>query len=342
MANEYTEFEKRKRDHIALALMQNNQTTNLNRLDSIQLQHDALPDLDFTDIDITSNRFGNKVKNPFLVSSMTAGHKDSKNINQNLMHAASENSWAMGVGSQRRELTDKNACQEWHILRKKYPNLSLFANLGIAQVITTEHNDIMRLTDSLSANGLIVHCNPLQECIQPEGTPNFKGAWSALEALVHKIQLPIIVKETGCGFSKATIKRLFDIGVAVVDVSGVGGTHWGRIESHRAQTDSIQQRAGATFCDWGIDTVTSLCFANDLSGSFEIWGSGGVRHGLDAAKLIALGASTVGFAKPLLKSALESPEQVANEMRTIEYELKVAMFCTGSKTLLDLKEKLCL
>lgn len=342
MTDEYTEFEQRKRDHINLALMQNNQTSNLNKLDNINLQHDALPDLNFADINIQSSRFGKPVINPFLVSSMTAGHKDSKNINKNLMHAAAENSWAMGVGSQRRELTDKDACQEWHILRKKYPDICLFANLGIAQVITTNHTDIIRLIDALSANALIVHCNPLQECIQPEGTPNFKGAWQALEDLVIKIPLPIIVKETGCGFSASTVKRLFDIGIAVVDVSGVGGTHWGRIESHRAENDSVHQRAGITFRDWGIDTVSSLRFAKKLNKNFEIWGSGGVRHGLDAAKLIALGASTVGFAKPLLKSALESPEKVSADMQAIEYELKVAMFCTGSKFLPDLKEKLCL
>ena len=74
---------------------------------------------------------------------------------------------------------------------------------------------------------------------------------------------------------------------------------------------------------------------------FEIWGSGGVRHGLDAAKLIALGATTVSFAKPMLQAALHSTEHVLAVMESIEYELKVAMFCTGSRVLQDLKEKAC-
>jgi isopentenyl-diphosphate delta-isomerase len=342
MANEYTKFEQRKRDHIELALMPVNQTIELNKLDNILLQHEALPDLNFADIDISSFRFGKMVKKPFLVSSMTAGHQESQNINKNLMHAASENSWAMGVGSQRRELTDKNACQEWHVLRKKYPDMCLFANLGIAQVITAKNNDIIRLTDALMANGLIIHCNPLQECIQPEGTPNFKGAWQAIENLVKNLDLPIIIKETGCGFSKPTMQRLFELGIAAVDVSGAGGTHWGRIETHRTEANLIRQRAGITFKNWGIDTVTSLCAANGLTNPGEVWGSGGIRNGLDAAKLIALGATTVGFAKSLLKAALESPEKVIADMQAIEYELKVAMFCTGSKFLPDLREKLCL
>ena len=342
MAGEFSEFEKRKRDHIDLALMQSNQATNLSKLDEVVLQHDALPDFDFAEIDITSSRLKKPVKKPFLVSSMTAGHKDSQQINHNFMQAAEANDWAMGVGSQRRELSDKNACGEWQALRKQYPNLSLFGNLGIAQLISSKLDDIKRLTDALQADGLIIHCNPLQESIQPEGTPQFRGAWDALQNLVESLSLPIIVKETGCGFAKPTVQRLLEIGVAVVDISGVGGTHWGRIETHRAHADKLRQRAGETFRNWGIDTVSSLKAACSLSSSAEIWGSGGVRHGLDAARLIALGATTVGFAKPLLKAALESAESVSAEMQVIEYELRVAMFCTGSKVLADLKEKVCL
>lgn len=342
MANEYSDFEQRKRDHIDLALMQSNQASNLSKLDAVKLQHDALPDFDFADIDISSQRLNKPVAKPFLVSSMTAGHKDSQQINHNFMQAAAENSWVMGVGSQRRELSDKNASIEWRNLRKKYPNLSLLGNLGIAQLITSSLDDILRLTDALQADGLIIHCNSLQECIQPEGTPHFRGAWQALENLVAKFPLPIIVKETGCGFANSTVKRLFDLGVCVVDISGVGGTHWGRIETHRASNDTFRSRAGETFRNWGIDTVTSLQAASSLANAQELWGSGGVRHGLDAARLIALGATTVGFAKPLLNAALQSVAQVSLEMQTIEYELKVAMFCTGSKVLADLKEKVCL
>ncbi|KTC85232.1 type 2 isopentenyl-diphosphate Delta-isomerase [Legionella brunensis] len=341
MQDNYSQFEKRKQDHITLALLESNQASELNVLDSILLAHEALPDLNFAEINISSQRFGQITTTPFLVSSMTAGHRDAVNINRNLIEACSESNWVMGVGSQRRELTDKQAVSEWRVVRQNFPNVTLFSNLGIAQVIDAPLPQLQRLIDALQAQALIIHCNPLQEAIQPEGTPLFKGCWQALADLVRKLPIPIVIKETGCGFSLPTLTRLNDIGVAAVDVSGLGGTHWGRIEGHRAAEGSIQQRAAITFRNWGVDTVQSVKNAVSLSPTFEVWGSGGVRHGLDAAKLIALGASTVGFAKPMLDAALQDAQAVYEQMMAIEYELKVAMFCTGSRILTELKEKTC-
>ena len=202
-------------------------------------------------------------------------------------------------------------------------------------------SSIQRLIDVIEAEAFIIHCNPLQECIQPEGTPFFKGSWDALAHLIKALAVPVVVKETGCGFSLSTLHRLKEMGVAAVDMSGLGGTHWGRIEGHRAAHESMQHKASATFRHWGIDTAQSVMTAHALKPDYEIWGSGGVRHGLDAAKLFALGASFVGFAQPMLQPALQSEAEVCSLMASIEYELKVAMFCTGSLVLRDLKEKVC-
>jgi isopentenyl-diphosphate delta-isomerase len=341
MSDDYSQFEKRKQDHIELALMPANQADELNTFDSVSLIHEALPDLDFSEISIIGERFGCEVDKPFIVGSMTAGHRNAANINRHLISACANSGWAMGVGSQRRELTDEKAAFEWQSLRHDYPQVSLFSNLGIAQLISTPLAQIQRLIDVLQADALIIHCNPLQECIQPEGTPSFKGSWRALADLVRALSLPVVVKETGCGFSRQTLARLNDMGVTAVDVSGLGGTHWGRIEGHRAVHEPLRHKASTTFRNWGINTVQSVCSAAALKPTFEIWGSGGVRNGLDAAKLFALGASTVGFAKPLLNAALNSIEDVLAVMASIEYELKVAMFCTGSRVLTDLKEKAC-
>jgi len=340
MSDDYTQFEKRKQDHIELALMQANQAYELNGLDAVNLVHEALPDLDFDTLDISGTRLGTRVDKPLMVASMTAGHDKAEDVNRHLMAACATTGWAMGVGSQRRELTDPNASLAWKPLRSAYPGVELYGNLGIAQLITTPVDAILRLTEALEARALMIHCNPLQECIQPEGTPQFKGCWDALEALVKNLNLPVVVKETGCGFSQATLTRLHNIGVAAVDVSGLGGTHWGRIEGHRAQHEPMRRKAAEAFRNWGIDTAQSVRDGKDVSPDFEIWGSGGVRHGLDAAKLLALGASTVAFAKPMLEAAMRSSDDVIRVMQTIEYELQVALFCTGSRNLSELKEKI--
>lgn len=341
MSDQYSQFEKRKRDHIELALMPCNQASEMNAFDRISLVHEALPDINFDEIEISSQRFGQIAAKPFLVSSMTAGHHDAVSINRNLIRACAETGWIMGVGSQRRELTDKNAAFEWQPLRRDFPNVGLMSNIGIAQLIHTPIDKIKALTDAIQAQALIIHCNPLQEVIQPEGTPQFKGCWQALAKLTSAIKLPVVIKETGCGFSSSTLNRLKDMGIAAVDVSGLGGTHWGRIEGHRAGDFPVRKQVAETFRNWGISTVQSVENASSARVDYEIWGSGGVRHGLDAAKLFALGASTVGFAKPMLEAALSGYEQVIKLMTTIEYELKVAMFCTGSLTLGELEGKVC-
>ena len=338
---DYRKFEQRKQDHIKLALLDANQATAYNQLEQISLIHEALPDLNFDEIDISSCRFGQIISNPFFVSLMTASHHDAAMINYNLIAACNDSGWAMGVGSQRRELTDKKAKFAWHKLLKQFPKVKLFSNLGIAQIISTPITQVQQLIATLEAEALIIHCNSLQEVIQPEGTPQFKGCLQAISKLVAALPIPIIIKETGCGFALPTLQRLNEIGIKAVDISGLGGTHWGRIEGQRAHIGSIKQITAATFHNWGIDTVSSVKNALSLRPNYEVWGSGGVRHGLDAAKLLALGVNSVGFAKPMLAAALVDAEQVYKTMKTIEYELMVAMFCTGSGNINKLKACIC-
>jgi isopentenyl-diphosphate delta-isomerase len=188
---------------------------------------------------------------------------------------------------------------------------------------------VLRLVDSLEAGGIFIHANALQEALQPEGTPEFKGGLKALERLCRKSPVPVVLKETGCGFSRPTLQRLKNTGLAAVDVSGYGGTHWGRIEGGRAPEASLQRSAAATFAHWGISTVDSLLHA--AGAGLEIWASGGIRSGLDAAKAIALGAQKVGFAKPALERALQGEKALADWMELMEFELKVALFCSGAK-----------
>lgn len=303
----------------------------------IELVHEALPDFNFSDITLETKILDQNRPTPFLISSMTAGHRDSTKLNELLAQLSAERGWLMGVGSQRRELTDPQVKSEWQRIRQAAPNAKLLGNLGIAQLIQTPTAEILKLVENLNALAMIIHTNPLQECLQPEGTPQFAGAHQALERLCRELPVPVILKETGCGFSLKTLKQLHSIGLAAVDVSGFGGTHWGRVEGDRSQDHSLQQQAAQTFKDWGIATLDSVLNAIEANTPVEVWASGGVRSGLDAAKLLALGAQCVGLAKPILANAVQGESALRRSMEIIEYELKVALFCSGIKKIEQLK-----
>ena len=332
-------FENRKADHIRLALEERMQATGGSGLDRIRLVHEAFPEIDFSQVSIETHLLGRATRVPFLVSSMTAGHAGSLNLNLILARVAEKRGWLMGVGSQRRQLTDPSADQEWAKIRAACPGARFLGNIGLSQLIRSKVAEIRRLADTLQAEAMIVHANPLQEALQPEGTPQFAGGFEALEHLVLELGIPVVVKETGCGFSDRTLARLKGLGVAAVDVSGYGGTHWGRIEGGRSADGEMLSLASETFREWGIGTVESLRAALELKADYEVWASGGIRSGLDAAKVLAMGAEAVGFAKPLIESALRGEAALDRTMERLEYELKTAMFCTGSKDINELHEK---
>lgn len=337
------QFEQRKRDHIRIALDPRSQTAGQNGLDSITLIHEALPDLNYKEVDISASFVfsGDAIplSSPIFISSMTAGHEKGREINEALARLSDRRQVLMGVGSQRRELEDSNAAEEWAKVRKQAPKARLLGNIGIAQLIKSPIDKIRRLIDSTEAVALFVHLNPLQEALQPEGTTEFRAGLQAIENLVKLAGIPVIVKETGCGFSVATLKRLENTGIFAVDVSGKGGTHWGRVEGYRSEESEMLYQVAQTFADWGISTTESLLNAKEARVEYQLWASGGVRNGLEIGKLMALGASKVGVAKPFLEAALQGDEALEKLLTRLETELKVTMFCTGCRNLKDLQSK---
>lgn len=334
VAERDSQFEQRKRDHLRIALDQKAQSVTPTGLDSLELIHEALPDLNFEDLDLKTS-FENRALNaPFFISSMTAGHEKGREINFALARLSAERKILMGVGSQRRELEDPAAASEWKEVRKQAPDALLLGNLGLAQVIRSSVSDVQALVENVGALALFIHLNPLQECLQPEGTPQFRGGLGALEKLAKALSVPVIVKETGCGFSVATLQRLDGIGIKAVDVSGLGGTHWGRVETERLETSDFRPQSGAVFNEWGTTTLQSMLNAAEAHVSYQVWASGGVRTGLDVAKLISVGAEFVGLAQPWLQAAVsENPDQELNRVyERLEFELKTSLFCTGART----------
>lgn len=329
------EFVQRKRDHIKLALDQRTQGLTDPGFGQIRLLHKALPEINFTEISLKTQLLDQVFLSPHFISSMTAGHDDSFNINLRLAKAAAEKQWLMAVGSQRRELTDPLAANEWTLIKAQIPDVKLVSNIGIIELIHQPMEKILKIIDSIGAVGVFIHMNPLQEAFQKEGMAEFAGGLKAIEEFVKKCPVPVLAKEVGFGIDSDLISKLLAVGVKVVDVAGHGGTHWAQIEAMRYNENELQNEASVAFNDWGYSTIDCLLACQEGILFNQIWASGGIRSGVDSAKCLALGARAVGIAQPLMKAAVVSEESVVQVMEKFDYELKVAMFCTGIKQIAD-------
>lgn len=335
--DEPIDLRDRKAEHIRLALDRRMQFDS-HPFDAWRFGHEALPELDWDQIDLSTEFLGRKLEAPLLISCMTGGTEIAGRINRHLAIAAEATGVAVGVGSQRKALEDPARAETFRV-RDLAPSVPLLANLGAVQLNYGIGLDgCRRAVDMIGADALVFHLNPLQEAIQPEGQRNFSGLLDKMAAVAAQLPVPVIVKEVGSGLSAATGRALASRGFRIVDTAGVGGTSWARIEAARAGDAAI----GELFAGWGIDTPTSiraLASVRERGGLFII-GSGGLRNGLDAAKAFALGAHLVGMAYPFLEAATESPERVEAAIRKVVRELKIAMFCLGARTPRDLTRAL--
>ena len=327
---------QRKDDHLRINLEEDVRSGLRNGLERIQLEHCALPEFALNDVDLSCEFLGMKIALPLLVSSMTGGTEQGAEINARLAGAAETMGVAMGLGSQRTAL--KNPAAEGSFQIRKYaPTIPIFANLGAVQLnygVTTA--DCLRLVEMAGANALILHLNPLQEALQPEGESNFSSLLPKIESVCKHIPVPVIVKEVGWGISGKVAFLLKQAGVAAIDVAGAGGTSWAQVEMFRAKTES-DQRIAAHFRDWGIPTATALRQIRELNLGLPVIASGGIRKGIEIAKCIALGADLCGIAGPFLQAASLSSEAVLEAFEEIRKELAIAMFACGASNLAKLK-----
>lgn len=321
----------RKADHIRLALDEKMQLGR-SYFDDWRLGHAALPEIDRADIDVSTTFLGKRLAAPLLISCMTGGTETAARINRNLARAAEAAGIAVGVGSQRRALEDAATASTFQ-MRAEAPTTVLLANLGAVQLnYGFGLDECRRAVEMIGADALVLHLNPLQEAIQPEGQCDFSGLLDKMGEIAARLGVPVIAKEVGNGISGALAAALAERGITIVDTAGLGGTSWSRIEAARAGDAEI----GEVFAGWGIPTPESIRQCSRVPG-LTVIGSGGVRNGLDVARAIALGADLAGMAFPLLAAATRSPEDVeAKIARTVE-ELEIAMFCTGVRTVAELK-----
>ena len=332
-----TKTQQRKKEHLELCLDANSITSSSGTgLDRYRFLHNALPELDVDELDLSTDFLGKRLKAPILISSMTGGFDLARKINRNLAAAAQKLGLAMGVGSQRVALEEPAVADSFRV-RDVAPDILLLSNLGAVQLnygYTVDH--CRKAVDMIRADALILHLNVLQEAVQPEGNRNFKGLTEKIANICHKLDVPVMAKEVGNGISAEVAVKLKTAGVAAIDVAGRGGTSWYSVEAQRAAKQG--KPAQTTFADWGIPTEEALVAVRLAVPDLPIVASGGIRTGLDIAKSIALGANVAAFGQPLLASALESAEKVVEFLDGIIYEIRVAMLCVGAPDLSALKK----
>lgn len=321
--------ESRKVDHIRINLDQDVQFPRLTTgLEKYRFVHQALPELDLAAIDTNVQLFGKTLAAPILISSMTGGTDMAHRINRNLAIAAQSHRIAMGVGSQRAAIENPDLAYSLRV-RDIAPDILLFANIGAVQLNYGYGVDECRqAVDMIEADALILHFNVLQEAVQPEGDSNFAGLLNKIESVCKTLDVPVIAKEVGWGFSEQNARDLANAGVSAIDVAGSGGTSWSEVEYHRAPT-AFHARVAASFADWGTPTATAIQYAVKGAPGLPVIASGGLRDGIDIAKSIALGATLGGLAGPFLKAADQSAEAVDQLARELHAQLRIAMLCAG-------------
>ncbi len=331
---------KRKLDGLKIPLEQDVQARATSTLlECVHLIHNALPEIDFSSIDTSTTFLNYRFGAPIIIDAMTGGTPEAAKVNANLAAAAEKLNLGMVLGSQRAALLGEELAGTYSVARKEGPNIFLAANIGGAQLARGLNvDDVKKLIDIVKADALVVHLNPLQELIQPEGEPTYKGVLARIRELTKQLNIPIIVKEVGCGISKEVALKLQLADVAAINVAGAGGTSWAGIESQRAQNMKSLQKAelGETFWDWGIPTAAALIEVVKAV-KVPVIASGGIRTGLEAAKCIALGAALSGMAYPLLKAAVTSKEEVESVLNKIILHFKATMFLVGAQKVSDLR-----
>ena len=298
-----------------------------------RLEHRAMPEIDLATVEPGVEFLGRDLSAPLLISCMTGGTGEALRINRDLARAAEETGVALGLGSQRKALEDPAQEASFQV-RELAPSVPLLANLGAVQLNYGYGVDECRAAvEMVDADALVFHLNPLQEAIQPEGDTDFGTLLPKMADVTEQLDVPVIVKEIGCGISAREGRALADAGIGIVDAAGHGGTSWARIEARRASDVPL----GEVFGDWGIPTPAAIEGLAGVDG-LTVIGSGGLRTGVDMAKAIAIGADLTAMAKPFLEAAGEGPGRVVEAIERRIRELKIAMFCTGSRTIQELAE----
>jgi isopentenyl-diphosphate delta-isomerase len=322
-------LEERKSEHLHINLEKDvgfpRVTTGLERYSFV---HNALPETSLDQISTATTFLGKRLEVPLLISSMTGGTAEAQRINENLAAGAQAAGIAMGLGSLRAALESPHLLETYRV-RHLAPDILLFANLGAAQLNTgLGPEDCQRAVELVEADALILHLNPLQEALQAEGDTDWRGVADRIGSVCRHLDVPVIVKEVGWGISASVASLLVSAGARAIDVAGAGGTSWSQVEMYRAPSELLR-RLCAQFADWGIPTANAVVQVRKALPAVPLIASGGLRSGMDLAKILALGADLGGIAGPFLHAANDSAAAVSALAEEISDALRTVMFCLG-------------
>lgn len=334
-----SDTERRKDRHLEICLSAPVDATGASTgLDAYRFDHEALPEIDLDEVDLRVELLGKRLAAPLIIGAMTGGTPRAARINRILAEAAEARGVGFALGSQRAVLERPEAFAHFEV-RAYAPTALLFSNLGAVQLnLGVEPAAVADLVARTGADALNLHLNPLQEAIQPEGDTAFRGLAARIDALTQALETPVLLKEVGAGISPRTAAAIARLGVAGVEVAGAGGTSWARVESLRGG-GSPRALAGEALAGWGVPTAASVVACRAALPDRLVIGSGGLRSGLDAAKVLALGADAVAMALPFLKAAEGGAEAVLHAIDAWVEELRVVAFCTGSRNVEALRHQ---
>ena len=298
------DINKRKMEHVNLCASGEVGYQKATGFDDYDFIHNALPEINYDEVDVGASLLGRKFSLPVMISSMTGGYTEAGSVNAIIAEFCEACNLPFGVGSQRIMLEQPETEHSFSVVREKAPTAFIAANIGGTYLIDTiGRQRLERMIHSIEADAVIVHLNPLQELMQPEGDRNFKGVLAGIQDLVERSPVPVIVKETGAGLSGTVGSRLIEAGVSVLDTSGSGGTSWASVENQRSRNDDPKP----LFDNWGLPTVVSLSELNSLKqrNEVELIASGGIRSSHDIIKALCMGADFTAVAQPIIKTIKE-------------------------------------
>jgi isopentenyl-diphosphate delta-isomerase len=306
----------RKKDHIDLAFKARTGIGEIDRrfyYEPLMAKHPAGELAPFTFL-------GKTLKAPMWVSSMTGGTQLAGQINRNLAMVCREFGLGMGLGSCRPILDNDEHFADFDMRDVIGDDLPFYANLGIAQlepmVLAGDISPVNRLIERLRADGLIIHVNPLQEWLQPEGDLFIQPPIDTIRTYLELTDYPVIVKEVGQGMGRESLRALLELPLEAIEFAAYGGTNFAKVELLRS--DDFKQQYYGPVSLVGHDAGEMVAMINEMVASNtpvrcrQIIISGGIGSFLDGyylinrCKLPAIYGQASGF----LKYATQSYEEL--------------------------------